>query len=81
MGKPEFSPQKIPVDAEGQKAFDLLLEVAGWHAKLNCVSMGNPHAVIFLEEDPKKTLLFQNTVPSLKIIRFFLKEQMWNLLL
>lgn len=53
MGKPEFSPQKIPVDAEGQKAFDLLLEVAGWHAKLNCVSMGNPHAVIFLEEEPK----------------------------
>lgn len=53
MGKPEFHPSKIPVDAEGDKAFDLLLEVLGWHAKLNCVSMGNPHAVIFLDEEPK----------------------------
>ncbi|HQD35800.1 MAG TPA: diaminopimelate epimerase [Thermodesulfovibrio thiophilus] len=53
MGKPEFRPEKIPVDAEGDIAFDIALEVYGWHARLNCVSMGNPHAVIFLEEDPK----------------------------
>ncbi len=53
MGVPEFQPDKIPVDAETEKAFDLLIEIAGWHAKLNCLSMGNPHAVIFLEEDPK----------------------------
>lgn len=53
MGIPEFHPSKIPVDAEGERAFDLLLEISGWHAKLNCVSMGNPHAVIFLNENPK----------------------------
>ncbi len=53
MGTPEFNPEKIPVDAKGQKAFDLLFEIAGWHTKINCVSMGNPHAVIFLDEDPK----------------------------
>ncbi|MCS7164293.1 MAG: diaminopimelate epimerase [Thermodesulfovibrio sp.] len=53
MGKPEFDPQKIPVDVEGDSAFDLILEVAGWHARINCVSMGNPHAVIFLDEEPK----------------------------
>lgn len=53
MGKPEFSPSKIPVDTEGDNAFDLLLEVLGWHFRVNCVSMGNPHAVIFLDEDPK----------------------------
>ncbi|MEJ5227469.1 diaminopimelate epimerase [Thermodesulfovibrio sp.] len=53
MGKPEFTPSKIPVDADGDRAFDILLEVSGWLAKVNCVSMGNPHAVIFLEEDPK----------------------------
>lgn len=53
MGKPEFAPSKIPVDADGDRAFDILLEVSGWLAKVNCVSMGNPHAVIFLEEDPK----------------------------
>lgn len=53
MGKPEFSPSKIPVDSNGERAFDLLLEVSGWHTKLNCLSMGNPHAVIFLDEEPK----------------------------
>lgn len=53
MGKPEFAPSKIPVDADGERAFDIRLEVLGWHVRLNCVSMGNPHAVIFLEEDPK----------------------------
>ncbi len=53
MGKPEFHPPNIPVDVDADKAFDLLLEVLGWHAKLNCVSMGNPHAVIFLDEEPK----------------------------
>lgn len=41
MGKPEFS------------CFDLLVEVSGWHTRINCVSMGNPHAVIFLDEEPK----------------------------
>lgn len=53
MGKPEFAPSKIPVDVDGERAFDIRLEVLGWHVRLNCVSMGNPHAVIFLEEDPK----------------------------
>ncbi len=53
MGTPEFNPKKIPVDAHGDKAFDLLFEIAGWHTKINCVSMGNPHTVIFLDEEPK----------------------------
>lgn len=53
MGVPEFTPSKIPVDADGENAFDLLVEVLGWHARINCVSMGNPHAVVFLEEEPK----------------------------
>uniref|UniRef100_A0A7C4AJH7 Diaminopimelate epimerase n=1 Tax=Thermodesulfovibrio aggregans TaxID=86166 RepID=A0A7C4AJH7_9BACT len=53
MGVPEFKPEKIPVDVEGETAFDVVLEVSGWLARINCVSMGNPHAVIFLEENPK----------------------------
>lgn len=53
MGEPEFEPSKIPVDVEGERAFDILLEVLGWHARLNCLSMGNPHAVIFLNEEPR----------------------------
>lgn len=53
MGKPELSPSKIPVDVDRDNAFNLLLEVSGWPFRVNCVSMGNPHAVIFLDEDPK----------------------------
>lgn len=53
MGKPEFHPSKIPIDSDGEMAFNINLEVSGWLARLNCVSMGNPHAVIFLNEDPK----------------------------
>jgi diaminopimelate epimerase len=53
MGIPQFNPSLIPVDVEGEQAFDILLEVSGWHTKINCVSMGNPHAVIFLSVEPK----------------------------
>lgn len=53
MGKPEFKPEKIPVDVDGDTVFDIKLEVSGWLARINCVSMGNPHAVIFLDEDPE----------------------------
>lgn len=53
MGKPEFHPSKIPVNVEGQRAFDIPLEIMGWQAKVNCLSMGNPHAVVFLDDDPK----------------------------
>jgi len=53
MGIPQFNPSLIPVDVEGEQAFDILLEVSGWHTKINCVSMGNPHAVIFLSGEPK----------------------------
>jgi diaminopimelate epimerase len=53
MGIPQFNPSLIPVDVEGEQAFDILLEVSGWHTKINCVSMGNPHSVIFLSGEPK----------------------------
>jgi len=53
MGIPQFNPSLIPVDVEGEQAFDILLEVSGWHTKINCVSMGNPHSVIFLSVEPK----------------------------
>lgn len=51
MGSPEFSPEKIPVMAEGERAVNVPLEVKGKQYQMNCVSMGNPHCVIFMEED------------------------------
>lgn len=51
MGAPEFVPDLIPVNAAGDRAFDLPVNVNGREVRVNCVSMGNPHAVIFVDED------------------------------
>lgn len=51
MGSPELVPEKIPVAAEGERAINVPLEVKGNSYQMNCVSMGNPHCVIFMEED------------------------------
>ena len=51
MGSPELVPEKIPVAAEGERAINVPLEVKGKLYQMNCVSMGNPHCVIFMEED------------------------------
>lgn len=51
MGSPELVPEKIPVVAEEERAINVPLEVKGKQYRMNCVSMGNPHCVIFMEED------------------------------
>lgn len=51
MGSPELVPERIPVAAEGERAINVPLEVKGKLYQMNCVSMGNPHCVIFMEED------------------------------
>ncbi len=47
MGKAEFSPEKLPVLLEGTEIVDVPLEVGDREYRITCVSMGNPHAVIF----------------------------------
>lgn len=51
MGAPELTPEKIPVLAEGAQAVNVPLEVDGNIYQMTCISMGNPHCVIFMEED------------------------------
>lgn len=63
MGAPELSPVKIPVIAEGEKAVNIPLEVDGKTYPVTCVSMGNPHCVIFMEEDVR-TLDLEKIGPS-----------------
>ncbi|MBF0464009.1 MAG: diaminopimelate epimerase [Nitrospirae bacterium] len=48
MGMPEFEGRKIPVDMDG-KVIDHSLDVEGSVFTINCVSMGNQHAVIFVD--------------------------------
>jgi diaminopimelate epimerase len=50
MGEPEFRPEKIPVNATGVDAFGLRAETPDDTWTLHCLSMGNPHAVTFVED-------------------------------
>jgi len=52
MGEPILAPDKIPVAVKSESmAVDYPLIVEDKNFKLTFVSMGNPHAVIFLEEE------------------------------
>lgn len=53
MGKPELTPEKVPVVAQGDAAVDEPIIVGEKEYKMTCVSMGNPHAVIFVDCDVK----------------------------
>lgn len=51
MGEPILKPADIPVLSEKEPVLMEELEVDGEIYRVNCVSMGNPHAVIFVEEE------------------------------
>ena len=51
MGAPRLNPPDVPVAIEGMDAvIDHPLQVAGREFRMTCVSMGNPHAVVFMDE-------------------------------
>lgn len=47
MGKAILEPDNIPVDCKGNRFINVPVEVNGGTYNLTCVSMGNPHAVLF----------------------------------
>ena len=49
MGAPILDGPRIPVAAEG-RVVDAPLEIGGHSYRITCVSMGNPHCVLFLPE-------------------------------
>lgn len=51
MGAPILTPAEVPVDAPGVDiAQNYPLQVDGREFSITCVSMGNPHAVVFMDE-------------------------------
>lgn len=50
MGRPALSPAEIPVRLGGETVIGREAEIAGDRYSITCVSMGNPHAVIFCPE-------------------------------
>ena len=51
MGKPELKPSEIPVEASGDQVIDEPIMADGEEYRMTCVSMGNPHAVVFVDCD------------------------------
>lgn len=50
MGSPELHPEKIPVVAAGNMVIDEPIMVDGQAYRMTCVSMGNPHAVVYIDD-------------------------------
>ncbi len=50
MGEPVFSAEKIPVAAKRGSVVAAPVTVGGRRWKMTCVSMGNPHAVVFADD-------------------------------
>ena len=50
MGEPELEASRIPVLMPDGRVIDAPAEVKGQTFRMTCVSMGNPHAVIFVED-------------------------------
>lgn len=55
MGEPILVANEIPVVSESEKVISESINVLGNDYKMTCVSMGNPHAVVFMD-DYKDTL-------------------------
>ena len=65
MGSPELIPDKIPVISNSTRVVDEPIEVDGTTYKMTCVSMGNPHCIVFVDDTasfPLETVgpLFEN---------------------
>ena len=53
MGAPSFDPAALPANVEGRgPVIDLPLTVDGIDLKLTLVSVGNPHAIHYIDSDP-----------------------------
>lgn len=51
MGCPILNPKKVPILADGEEVVGMPVEVKGASYKMTAVSMGNPHGVIFIDEE------------------------------
>ena len=50
MGTPELNPKNIPVDLPGEIVLRHRMQIMGQTYFITCVSMGNPHAVLFVRD-------------------------------
>ena len=65
MGKAELKPQNIPVNLDGDRIIDRKITLGGDEYAINCVSVGNPHCAVFVDNVDKVDIqttgpLFEN---------------------
>lgn len=53
MGAPVLDAAQIPVKSNKEKVINEKITAGGREFEMTCVSMGNPHAVMFINESPK----------------------------
>ncbi|NOX56599.1 MAG: diaminopimelate epimerase [Planctomycetes bacterium] len=49
MGPPVFEPERIPTQLTGTPPTNVTVSVAGTDIEVTCLSMGNPHCVVFVD--------------------------------
>ena len=69
MGSPIVAPEQIPVKFDGEIMVDEPVAVNGLEYHLTCVSMGNPHAVVFV--DNVNTLDLEKIGPAFENHKIF----------
>jgi len=50
MGPPRLDPQALPVLIEGERVIEHTIDVLDRTFAMTCVSMGNPHAVVYVDD-------------------------------
>ena len=50
MGRPAFAPADVPVKLDGEKVMNRRVFLGGAMREISCVSMGNPHVVMFVDD-------------------------------
>ena len=50
MGAPILASKEVPVVSENEQVVDEEIEVDGKIYRMTCVSMGNPHAIVFMDD-------------------------------
>jgi diaminopimelate epimerase len=50
MGSPRLAPASLPVLLPGERIVDHPVEIDGETLRMTCVSMGNPHAVLYVDD-------------------------------
>lgn len=69
MGPPVLEPGRIPVDWSQDRAVDIPIDAGGRQFQVTCVSMGNPHAVIYV--DDVRTVEIEQVGPVIETHRAF----------